>query len=113
MLRDKIDACEGLIQIVGRGYGAEPSQPDLEFGRASYTQYEFLAARRRGKKTWVLFADDDFAHATSPSMKLDSVPRERDHADPVAYQAERRALQDAWRPATPPGQAHLWQRGLE
>ena len=37
-IREKIDECVGLIQIVGRGYGAEPIEPDLEFGRVSYTQ---------------------------------------------------------------------------
>ncbi len=50
MLRDKIDECVGLIQIVGRGYGAEPLEPDPEFGRVSYTQYELLYARRRGRR---------------------------------------------------------------
>jgi Domain of unknown function (DUF4062) len=35
VLRDKIDACEGLIQIVGQGYGAEPPTVDAEYGRVS------------------------------------------------------------------------------
>ena len=51
-LRDKIDGCDGLIQIVGRGYGAEPPLVDPQFGRVSYTQFEFLYAQSRGKKTW-------------------------------------------------------------
>ena len=42
VLRDKIDACEGLIQIVGHGYGAEPPTVDADYGRVSYTQFEFL-----------------------------------------------------------------------
>ena len=50
MLRDKIDECVGLIQIVGRGYGAEPPEADPEFGRVSYTQYELLYARKRGEE---------------------------------------------------------------
>ena len=53
VLRDKIDACEGLIQIVGEGYGAEPPTVDAEYGRVSYTQFEFLYARSRKKKTWL------------------------------------------------------------
>jgi hypothetical protein len=44
VLRDKIDACEGLIQIVGQGYGAEPPTVDADYGRVSYTQFEFLYA---------------------------------------------------------------------
>ena len=31
VLRDKIDACEGLIQIVGQGYGAEPPTVDANY----------------------------------------------------------------------------------
>jgi len=51
VLRDKIDACEGLIQIVGQGYGAEPPEADAGYGRVSYTQSEFLYARAQKKKT--------------------------------------------------------------
>ena len=53
-LRDKIDACAGLIQIVGHGYGAEPPTVDAGYGRVSYTQFEFLYAREKTKKTWLL-----------------------------------------------------------
>ena len=41
-------------------YGAEPPTPDEEFGRVSYTQYEALYARKRGKKVWYLFMDESF-----------------------------------------------------
>ena len=51
VLRDKIDACEGLIQIVGQGYGAEPPMMDANCGRVSYTQFEFFYAREKKKKT--------------------------------------------------------------
>ncbi len=95
VLRDKIDDCEGLIQIVGRGYGAEPPQPDPDFGRVSYTQYEFLYARSRGKKTWILFAEDGCTHDMPPD-RLD-LPRDSDVPDSVSYQAERQALQESWR----------------
>src|SRR5439155_22676859 len=60
VLREKIDQCKGVVQLVGQCYGAEPSTPDEEFGRVSYTQYEALYARKRGKKVWYLFIDENF-----------------------------------------------------
>ena len=60
MLRQKIDGCQGVVQLVGKCYGAEPPAPDEQFGRVSYSQYEALYARQQGKKTWYLFLDDDF-----------------------------------------------------
>jgi tetratricopeptide (TPR) repeat protein len=60
MLRQQIDQCKGVLQIVGNCYGAEPPAPDPEFGRISYTQYEALYARKRGKKVWYLFIDETF-----------------------------------------------------
>ena len=50
MLRVQIDQCKGVVQLVGSCYGAEPPTIDSEFGRVSYTQYEALYARKRGKK---------------------------------------------------------------
>src|SRR3954465_319278 len=50
VLREKIDQTKGVVQLVGQCYGAEPPQPDERFGRISYTQYEALYARDRGKK---------------------------------------------------------------
>jgi tetratricopeptide (TPR) repeat protein len=80
MLRQQIDQCKGVLQIVGNCYGAEPPQPDPEFGRVSYTQYEALYARKRGKKVWYLFIDETF-------------PVDPCEAEP----AELRALQAAYR----------------
>ncbi|HKP05208.1 MAG TPA: tetratricopeptide repeat protein [Chthoniobacterales bacterium] len=60
MLRQQIDQCKGVLQIVGKCYGAEPPEPDPEFGRVSYTQYEALYARKKGKKVWYLFIDETF-----------------------------------------------------
>lgn len=60
MLRQQIDQCKGVLQIVGNCYGAEPPAPDPQFGRVSYTQYEALYARQRGKKVWYLFIDETF-----------------------------------------------------
>ena len=97
VLRDKIDACEGLIQIVGQGYGAEPPAVDDDYGRVSYTQFEFLYARAQKKKTWLLFAGDACTRDT-PLDRLDlPFPDDPAHPDPASYQAERRALQLAYR----------------
>jgi hypothetical protein len=60
MLRTQIDQCKGVVQLVGQCYGAEPPVPDPEFGRTSYTQYEALYARKKGKKVWYLFMDESF-----------------------------------------------------
>ena len=60
MLRQQIDQCKGVVQLVGQRYGAEPPAPDEEFGRVSYTQFEALYGRKRGKKVWYLFMDESF-----------------------------------------------------
>ncbi len=80
MLRQQIDQCKGVLQIVGNCYGAEPPEPDPRFGRVSYTQYEALYARQRGKKVWYLFIDETF-----PVDPCEGEP------------AELRALQAAYR----------------
>jgi tetratricopeptide (TPR) repeat protein len=94
VLRDKIDACEGLIQIIGQGYGAEPPTVDAEFGRVSYTQFEFFYARSRNKKTWLLFAGEACARDTP--LELLDLPSDPAHPNPAGYQAERRTLQLAY-----------------
>ncbi|PZR75040.1 MAG: hypothetical protein DLM73_06280 [Chthoniobacterales bacterium] len=60
VLRRRIDQCKGVVQLVGKSYGAEPAASDEQFGRVSYTQYEALYARQRGKKVWYLFIDESF-----------------------------------------------------
>lgn len=102
VLRDKIDSCVGLIQIVGEAYGAEPPIADGELGRVSYTQYELLYARRQagkgGKqtpKTWIIFAGDGcFRDHRIDELDL---PTDPSHPDPAGYQRERRGLQAAYR----------------
>jgi uncharacterized caspase-like protein len=96
VLREKIDRCEGLIHLVGHGFGMEPPA-ETEFGRVSYTQYEFLYARSKGKKTWLILVDEDCARDT-PIAELD-LPDEPRAVNPQDYQIERRALQDAYREA--------------
>ncbi len=90
-LREQLDSCEGLIQLVGQGYGAEPPEVDPEYGRVSYTQFEFLYARHQSKKTWVIVIGQDFVRDKLPDQ-LD-LPRDPSHPDPAGYQAERRSLQ--------------------
>ena len=51
MLRQQIDQCKGVVQLVGQCYGAEPPIADNHYGRISYTQFEALYARERGRKS--------------------------------------------------------------
>jgi hypothetical protein len=71
----------GLIQIVGQGYGAEPPMVDANYGRVSYTQFEFLYAREKKKKTWLIFAGDACTRDT-PLERLD-LPNDPAHPDPA------------------------------
>ena len=61
LLRKKIDVSNGVVQVVGQCYGTELPVIDAHFGRASYTQYEALYARKQGRKVWILLLDDTFA----------------------------------------------------
>ena len=90
-LREQIDSCEGLIQLVGHGYGAEPAEVDSDYGRVSYTQSEFLYASAKGKKNWVIVIGEDCTR-DKPIDQLD-LPHEVASPDPAGYQAERRKLQ--------------------
>ena len=90
-LREQIDSCEGLIQLVGYGYGAEPAEVDSDYGRVSYTQFEFLYASTKGKKTWVIVIGEDCTRDKSIDQ-LD-LPREVVSPEPAGYQAERRKFQ--------------------
>ena len=90
MLRRRIDASKGVVQLVGDLYGAEPPTPDEQFGRVSYTQYEALYAVSRGKKVWYLFLDENFptdAHEREGGEKetLQSAYRARLQADSHLY----------------------------
>ncbi len=71
LLRRQIDQCKGVVQLVGQCYGVEPPSVDPQFGRVSYTQYEALYARQRGKKIWYLFIDERF-----PTEPCESEPEE-------------------------------------
>ena len=84
VLRRQIDSCKGVIQLVGQRYGLEPPQPDEQFRRVSFTQFEALYARTRRKKVWTILLLDDF-----PS---DSA---REKSPPEAPEVQR--LQQAYR----------------
>jgi tetratricopeptide (TPR) repeat protein len=90
VLRKKIDASQGVVHLVGQCYGAEPPAVEAPFGRVSYTQYEALYARQRGRKVWVLLLDETFAadpHGAEPDelRGLQAAYRERVRADPQLY----------------------------
>ena len=111
ILRRKLESCQGLIQLVGEAYGAEPPEPDAEFGRVSYTQFEFHHARKLDLKTWLIFPGDACLRDT-PVAELDSPPAapspepvveqcvppvHPDRLEALSHEAERRALQAAYR----------------
>ncbi len=93
------------MQIVGQGHGAEPPEVDPEWGRVSYTQFEFLYARRQGKKTWLIVAGEQ-CQRDRPPAELD-LPDDPAHADPAGYQAQRRQLQQDYL-ARLQRENHLW-----
>lgn len=95
-LRKEIDSCEGLIQIIGAAYGREPPIVSSEFGRTSYTQYELLYARHKGKRVWIFFAGEHTSGRDRPLEKLD-LPPVTFQGDIASYQEERRSLQLAYR----------------
>ena len=55
VLRRRIDSCKGVVQLVGKCYGAEPPSIDEQFSRVSYTQYEALYARSKGRRSGTCF----------------------------------------------------------
>jgi tetratricopeptide (TPR) repeat protein len=90
MLRRRIDSCKGVVQLVGKCYGAEPPSIDEQFARVSYTQYEALYANAKGKKVWYLFLDESFPtdlHEAEDEgkQKLQSDYRDRVKADSHLY----------------------------
>ncbi|PPD49145.1 MAG: hypothetical protein CTY16_04760 [Methylobacter sp.] len=91
MLQDKIDACEGLVQIAGKAYGIGITDVDSKFGPVSYTQLEFLYAHGKNKKTWLIIVGDE-CQRDLPVAQLD-LPSDPDYPDPSGYQAGRRQLQ--------------------
>jgi tetratricopeptide (TPR) repeat protein len=96
MLRNKIDSCSAVLQIVGDAYGVEPPTNDEKFGRVSYTQYEALYARSIDKKVYYLIASRDLARDAGPDMfdqPLDDSDAARADSD------QRRLLQRNYRTA--------------
>ena len=91
-LCEQIDSCEGLIQLVGIAYGAEPPDVDTDYGRVSYTQFEFLYARVKRIKTWVIVVEEN-CHRDKAIDLLD-FPSEPNHPTPTEYQADRKKLQE-------------------
>lgn len=94
MLREKLDTCSAVLQIVGDAYGAEPPAPDEQFGRVSYTQYEALYARSRGKKVYYLVAEANLPRDAAPET-ID-LPQD-DSTDSLTDADERKKLQQDYR----------------
>ena len=57
VLRKWVDESHAVLQIVGHRYGHGPREPDETFGQVSYTQYEALYAKAKGKKVWYIILD--------------------------------------------------------
>jgi tetratricopeptide (TPR) repeat protein len=91
VLRHRIDAAKGVLQLVGKCYGAEAPSLDDKHGRVSYTQYEALYAKERGKKVWYLFLDKDFptdpCEESEEKQELQEAYREKIQADVHLYHA--------------------------
>lgn len=93
----QIDRCDGVYQLLGEAYGAEPPDcadparrpwPDPRFGRCSYTQYELLHARALGKPTWVIEVGPGCRDQPPAALDLPPErPAEPPHPDPAAWQA--------------------------
>jgi tetratricopeptide (TPR) repeat protein len=65
VLRRKIFWCSSVVQLVGQCYGSESSWPDPRFGQVSYTQYEALYARGKGKRVWYLILKESYPRESS------------------------------------------------
>uniref|UniRef100_UPI00262E7263 tetratricopeptide repeat protein n=1 Tax=uncultured Gimesia sp. TaxID=1678688 RepID=UPI00262E7263 len=98
MLKTKIDSCDGLIQIVGNAYGYEPPIPDPEFGRCSFTQFEYFYAKQQKKEIWVIHAHQACSTSAEESqLDLPDPEMNLSNEEAAAYQKERRDLQIAYR----------------
>jgi hypothetical protein len=74
-LKNQIQACDAVVHIVGKRYGAEPNPDSLPPGttRRSYTQLEYDVAKRLGKKVFTFICGDDFpygAYEPEPEVKV-------------------------------------------
>ena len=58
VLRKWVDESHAVLQIVGHRYGHGPREPDETFGPVSYTQYEALYAKAKGRKVWYILLDE-------------------------------------------------------
>ena len=96
MLREKIDSCSAVLQIVGDAFGAEPPSPDETFGRVSYTQYEALYAKSKGKTVYYLIAQDELPRdATPPTIDLPREDSDSGRADAIQRQLLQRTYRDS------------------
>jgi hypothetical protein len=78
MLKEKIDACDGVICLIGPFYGFEPKERRPEDPRRSYTQLEFFTAQELGKPIYRFFAEDcpEFASVEPEPQELVQLQRD-------------------------------------
>ena len=60
MLRKRISACHAVVHVVGIRYGAEPTVPQPDHPRRSYTQLEYEIGQELGKPLYVFICGEGF-----------------------------------------------------
>jgi hypothetical protein len=86
VLREKIDQCKGVAQFGGSVLRRGAADTGRGVGRVSYTRFEALYARKRGKKVWYPFIDESFpidTHEPEPAQlrELQATYRKRLQSD--------------------------------
>ena len=90
MLARRVEACDGVLQLVGQRYGFAPPAQHPVYGECSYTQFEALYARGKGMKVWYLLLAPAHPHdpcdAESPERQaLQASYRQRIQDDTHIY----------------------------
>ena len=62
ILKERVESCSAVVQLVGLRYGQEPAELIPGFGRVSYTQFEALYAEQLGKKVIYIYLDESFPY---------------------------------------------------
>ena len=86
--RGKIDLCVAVIQLVGRSYGKEPTNSQNEFGTVSYTQFEALYAKKKGKKVYYLLINDRYPKDAELEQSRELLERQKRYRDNILAQGD-------------------------
>jgi hypothetical protein len=57
-VRQRIEACDAVVCLIGLAYGGKPSEWPADQPRRSYTQWEYDFARELNKAVYLLLADE-------------------------------------------------------